>query len=269
MNQIVRVQTFETSDLRRTSYRDVPTDQLAYVHRSRPSKSSTALPVGTQQRFLDAAQAAARTGTPLNTLLTIRWDSLFSGGAFSPLRCLPTPARIDHLVELLRKWLTYRDLPAHYIWVREAVRNEGEHWHIAFHLPAVYRDNLACRVAAWTGEARRHRRRSSNLRTPGEFACGELSSWHLAEDIMPEHRGYVLAAYLGKGEPSERLFRGKRRGNTSKPYRGFSFGGTYPDSKYDADQGRIEGTPDRGDRFFIAKPLQSLVKARLGQAKAR
>lgn len=251
----------ENSDLRKQPIYREPADLSAYEQAGKPSKATTALPIGTQKRFIAAAAAAARHDQPLNTLLTLRWSSLFSANDVNWLRTLPVPGRIDALVERFRKWLVHRELPCLYIWVREVAGPEAEHWHVALHLPTHYRARFAAYLADITGEPKARAGHHAR-RTQGEFARGELGSWHLAADVHPDRRGFFLAAYLGKGEPSQRLFRGKLRGNTCKPVRGQSFGGDQPDGKYDADQGKIQGTPCRGARFFVSKALQGLVASR-------
>ena len=96
----------------------------------------------------------------------------------------------------------------------------------------------------------------------GEFACSVWGSWHLAKDTHPERLGFYLAAYLGKGEPSERLFRGKLIPNTSKPVRGQAFGGREKSDRYDTPQGQIRGTIALKKRFDIARPLKKAMKTR-------
>jgi hypothetical protein len=267
MNQVIPIIRAETGDSRKRPYNGAPTYHLTYNHAGAaysrsvtPPKRTDALPIGTQQRFLDAAAAAAMAGSALNVMLTICWDRLFSSNEALPLRCMSPKQRIDHIVELMRHWLRWREIPAFYIWVREALPNEGEHWHIIFHLPPKYHRNFEHMVAAWTGEAKKGGRRSPHVATKGEFACGECGSWHLARDTAQKSDGRLLAAYLGKGEPSQRMFRGKLVDNTFKPVRGRSFGGTQRDGKYDAAQGLIEGATHREDRFFISKHLQDLAR---------
>lgn len=224
------------------------------------AKLTDGLPLGTQASFIKAAMAAAKEGLPLNTLLSIRWTSLFSDNDVNPLRSMPIPQRIDYMVELFRKWWAKRGLPVFYIWVREIADSTGEHWHIAFHLPKKLRHRFAGYVADLTQEPIRRTKRPFDLRTEGEFACSEIGSWHLAEDVKPDRGGYFLAAYLGKGEPSEYIKRGKCVANTKKPVRGKSFGGKQPDGKYDAAQGAILGTIQRKDRFFVSNALKTLAK---------
>lgn len=249
---------FETTDLRKKPLAETRTTHSPYVRKSVPRMVTADLPVGTQSNFLAAAEAAVALGTPINVLLTIRWRSLFSDNDVNPLRPYATPERIDRLVEHLRKWLVRNGAPPFYIWVRENADSAGEHWHIAFHFPKRRQKLLAHYIEKLTGEAR-CRRRNHPQATEGEFARGELGSWHLTRDTRPERGGYYLAAYLGKGEPSQRVFRGKRIDNEKKPVRGMSFGGTYKDGKYDITQGMIEGTASRRDRFFIANELKRVA----------
>ena len=257
----------ETPDLRKRPIYEARADLSTYVPppANPPAMTTPALPIGTQARFIAAATAAARHGTPLNTLLTLRWSSLFSDNDVNWLRTMPVPERIDRLVERIRKWLAQRGLPPVYIWVREVAGPEAEHWHIALHLRPTLRQAFAAYVVDLTGEARLKGKTWAG-RSEGEFARGEIGSWHLARDTHPERQGHFLAAYLGKGEPSQRPYRGVLRDNDRKPVRGQAFGGDQPDGKYDADQGMITGTACRGDRFFIAKALQQRAKAEAGAA---
>lgn len=249
-------ETVEMSDLRKPPLHKAHAFPSAYGRKMPVLKITTGLPIGTQARFISAASTAAALGWPLNTLLTVRWNSLFCDRDLNPLRVLPTPDRIDHLVERLRKWLQRSGASPVYIWVRENADTTGEHWHFAFHLPKRCTHKLVAFVTKLTGEPRAGRHRSPPRLTEGEFAVGELGSWHLASDTRPERKGYYLAAYLGKGEPSERLFRGRLQPNIRKPVRGEGFGGKQPDDRYDSAQGWIEGTACRKDRFFIANVLK-------------
>lgn len=251
---------FETADLRKEPHNDAPAIHLPYVRKSRPRRMTEGLPIGTQARFIEAAQLAAEKGRPLNTLLTIRWGSLFSDNDVNDLRVFPAAERIRHLVELLRKWIVRNGAPPFYVWARENADSADEHWHMAFHLPRKRRGALVDYIVNLTGEP--SARRKSVQATEGEFARGACGSWQLASDVRPERKGIYLAAYIGKGEPSQRLFRGKLINNDAKPYRGRSFGGTFDDGKYDVAQGRIEGTASRDDRFFIANKLKREADAR-------
>lgn len=244
----------EIDDLRKRPFIEAPAIQSPYVCKSPPPKETDGLPIGTQAQFVEAAESAASLGAPINTLLTIRWRSLFSDNDVNPLRAMGPAERIRNLVDLLRKWLRRNGAPPFYIWVRENADDAGEHFHMAFHLPKKKETLLKNYVVRLTGE-RPGRGRSSQA-TEGEFAWGEVRSWHLARDTQPDRNGVYLAAYLGKGEPSQRIIRGKLVDNDAKPFRGKNFGGSFANGKYDIVQGRIEGTATRKDRYFIANELK-------------
>jgi hypothetical protein len=170
-----------------------------------------------------------------------------------------TPERIRHLVELTRKWLSRRGIPAYYLWTRELSDTAGEHWHLALHLPKAKRKAFTGYLETILIEPVAPCPRAQSKRTRGEFACSTAASWHLAgeePDGKPHFTGYWLAAYLGKGEPSQRMFRGKLINNTLKPVRGRAYGGTVKGARYDTPQGHIVGTTTRKGRFDVARSLK-------------
>jgi hypothetical protein len=225
-----------------------PTPGIAAPH----PKTTAGLPLGTQAKFIAAADAANVARTPLNHLLSVHWDKLFTFEADAPCLRRGEVERIGYLVELLRHWITERCRVFAYIWVREISASAGQHWHLALHLPKRNRRALLAYLERLLGEPLAPRRRAlAQGRTEGEVACSVNGSWHLARDTHPDRRGYWLAAYLGKGEPSWRMFRGKVIANARKPVRG---------DKYDAPQGEIEGTVARMKRFDIARHLKGCSK---------
>jgi len=233
-----------------------------YFQHQPPSKQTTGLKVGTQAKFIDAALSAWQEDRPLNTLLTVRWASLLGANQFHPFRAMSAPTQIKHIVELVRHWLARqgRRIPARYIWVRETSDEAGgEHWHFAFHLPEGKRKAFSAYLETVLIEQLAPCPRPASKQTRGEYACSELGSWHLARDVpgMRGHFcGYFTAAYLGKGEPSRRMFRGKLVDNTLKPVRGVAFGGRMPGGRYDVLQGQITGTTTRKGRYDIARALK-------------
>ena len=229
-----------------------------------PEKRTDGLPVGSQAKFIEAAKCAAILGFPINTLLTVRWSSLYHHDNANPLFAQSPVERIAYLVELLRKWIGARCRGGfQYLWVRETTSELGEHWHLAFHLPHGKRKAVAAYLSGLLGEPLDHTPRTkAQGRTEGEFACSVWRAWHLAKDTHPERSGFYLAAYLGKGEPSERVFRGKLVPNTRKLVRGQAFGGRERSGRYDAPQGHIRGTTALKKRFNIARPLKQAMKAR-------
>lgn len=227
-----------------------------------PAKHTDGLPIGSQANFIEAAKCAAILGFPINTLLTVRWSSLYHHDNANPLFSQSAVERIAYLVELLRKWIGARCRGGfQYLWVRETTSELSEHWHLAFHLPHGKRKAVTSYLSDLLGEPLDHTPRTkAQGQTEGEFACSVWGSWHLAKDTHPERSGFYLAAYLGKGEPSERMFRGKLVPNTRKPVRGQAFGGCERSGRYDAPQGQIRGTTALKKRFDIARPLKQAMK---------
>jgi len=228
-----------------------------------PEKRTDSLPIGSQAKFIEAAKCASILGFPLNTLLTVRWSSLYHHDNANPLFVQSPVERITYLVELLRKWVCARCGGGFlYLWVRETTSELAEHWHLAFHLPHGKRKAVASYLSDLLGEPIDHTPRTkAQGRTEGEFACSVWRSWHLARDTHPERSGFYLAAYLGKGEPSERMFRGKLVPNTRKLVRGQAFGGRERSDRYDASQGQIRGTTALKKRSDIARPLKQAMRA--------
>lgn len=249
----------ERSDLRkRPIYKD-RAYHYTYVSPTAPSQKTTGLEPKTQKRFISAAHFAWENNFAINTLFSVRWTSLLTYDDLHPLRTMKTPERIRHLVERFRHWLTERGIPAAYIWVREALGMADEHWHLGFHLPVNKRKAFVGYLEGQLIEPLAPYTRAKSEQTRGEFACSEMGSWHLAGEVpdgKPQFTGFWIAAYLGKGEPSQRMFRGKLVNTKLKPIRGCEFGGTIKDSRYDVPQGLIEGTSTRKGRFDIARCLK-------------
>ena len=249
----------ETSDLRKSHIYKAPAYHYPYTYPTPSIKQTAGLEEGTQDLLIAAALRAFETGYPINTLLTVRWHGLLNYDDLHPLRAKTTPEAIRYLVELIRKWLTRHDLPPFYIWARELSDMAGEHWHLGLHLPRSKRTAFIRYLENVLIEPAAPCLRPLSKRTRGEFACGECASWHLAGDTpdgKPQFVGYWLAAYLGKGEPSQRTYRGKLANNTRKPVRGRDFGGTVKCGRYDTPQGHIFGTTTRKGRFDIARALK-------------
>jgi len=209
--------------------------------------------------LIAAALRAYEANRPINTLLTIRWQGLLSYDDTNPLRAMKAPARIRYIVDLVRRWLINHGYPVHYLWARELSLKAGEHWHLALHLSKADRADFTQYLAGMLGEPVAPCPRSSSQQTHGEFACSVWASWHLAGEVpdgKPHFTGYWLAAYLGKGEPSQRMFRGNLINNTRKNVRGRGYGGAVKGGRYDEPQGNIEGTTTRKGRFDIARSLK-------------
>ena len=230
-----------------------------YDHPTDTTKQTTGLEPGTQAKLISAAFSALEKNCPINTLLSARWHSLLTYDDFHPLRTMSASERVRHLVEKIRHWLSRRGIPAHYIWVREISDMAGEHWHLGLHLPRSKRKWFAGYLETILLEPLAPCPRAESKQTRGEFECSEMGSWHLAGEVpdgKPHFTGYWIAAYLGKGEPSQRMFRGNLADNALKPVRGREFGGYVNGGRYDVPQGHIEGTTTRKGRFDIARCLK-------------
>lgn len=164
------------------------------------------LPLDAEKRMVGAVRFASHIGAPIQTMLTINAAHLQKMGADSVFA-------IGHLwdgcrafLELLRKWVTARGVVWSCIWAREYTggRNDhhGEHWHIAFHLPPRYAQDLAAQVAIWTGEAVGD--------NDGKAKCLARSfsgAWYI------NRRNENAGEYLGKATPRKRSRYGKRVSN--------------------------------------------------------
>lgn len=222
-------------------------------------KKSRELKTGSQKIFHDAAHKSFELGWALNTLLTIRLSTLRDIKG-NPLSNLHPYDCVKLIVTKLRKWLTRsnRNLPVAYIWVRESVTSQGEHLHLALHLPENHRKPFLRFLERLLEEPLATRLRPASKRTRGEIACSQNESWHVATEVTdgkPQFSGYWLASYIGKGEPSERRFRGKLINNSLKPERGKPFGGRLKHTRYDTAQGVIEGSHARIGRFGISRSI--------------
>lgn len=228
-------------------------------HRSDRIKETEALKVGTQSRLQQAALLSYLDGKPLNTLVTIR------SSGFPPSKCTEesTPSNykaVKKIVESLRKWLTRpsRRQPVHYIWCREVSPEDGEHVHIGLYLhPDLRGDLIDFFVRLLPDPVGKPSRK-----TRGEIARGAGGNWHIAvekPDNKPQPTGYWIASYLGKGEPSQRVFRGQLENNQCKCERGRFFDGRIKGDRYDKAQGTIAGNDFREGRYDISRSILKLM----------
>jgi hypothetical protein len=222
-------------------------------------KNTSVLKIGTQCKLIDAAKKSYDHGLPINAYLSVRWDSLLRYDTCHQLRSMKTVERIKYLVELIRKWLAYREVQFSYFWSRELTPSAGEHWHLGLHMPELLRKDFTKYIERLLVEPAMTNSRNGPQKTRGEIACSEWSSWHIGVEDKKGNKkfpGFWIAAYTGKAEPSQRIFRGKLVNNERKPIRGIEFGGTQQNGKYDAEQGLISGTECREARYDIARALK-------------
>ena len=138
------------SDTQAEGWAGWPQDSQARI--ADKTKITTGLPVGTQAKFIAAAAEADHAGTPLNHLLSAHWSKLFAFSAQAPCLRMDEIPRVAQLVERLRKWFFWRSVSFSYIWVREISADNGQHWHLALHLPKRLRRSFIDYVASLLGE---------------------------------------------------------------------------------------------------------------------
>jgi hypothetical protein len=198
------------------------------------------LPINAEARMVGAVRFATSVGAPINTLLTVNAAHLQRIGSNSIFDIGHLWDGHQDFIELLRKWLTHRNIVWASIWAREYTggKNEhhGEHWHIALHLPPRHQDALAAQIATWTDEAIGPH--------DGKKKCIARSltgAWYL------NRRKENAGEYLGKATPKTRLRYGKRISNDLRTTR--HYGG----------EGPIEGK-----RFGISRPIGDTAQRRHG-----
>jgi len=198
------------------------------------------LPLDGERRMVGAVRFASHIGAPINTLLSINAAHLQRIGTDSVFDIGHLWDGYRDIQELLRKWLTHRDVPWACVWAREYTggKNEhhGEHWHIAFHLPHHHQDALAAQVAIWTGETVGPRDGKKKC-----IARSVTGAWYLSRGT--ENAG----EYLGKATPKTRLRYGKRVPNVLRT------------SRHHGGQGPIQG-----QRFGISRPIGDTAQRRQG-----
>jgi hypothetical protein len=229
---------------------------LIVIDAAQTNTSTDGLPRKSQQWFVDAVMQSYDQGRPINLLITIRVLALLNCGADGAFLNHPTTAKqIKAFIRNLTKSLDRLTGKSAYIWVRENSAASGEHLHFAIHCPEDKRRRVWIWLNGVTGEKKRFRKRPKNERTEGEIACSEYGGWHMAADTRPERKGVCLAHYLGKGEPSQYLHRGKLTDNTDKPCRGRAFGGNSTNPKHDEHQGEIEGSGRKTYRMGASRNI--------------
>jgi len=210
--------------------------------RCKPSKrrrQSDGLELGTQARMLALGQAAEALGTPLRHHLTVRLDGLALSDADGALSGRHPATAVRHLLGLLRLWHANRGLPWVAIWARESSGAQGEHLHMALHLPAEREHALLEALERWTGEASDGKRRKPSSPLVGRSEC---RNWDLRRDTRQEPGNPRLMAYLAKAEPNRIKRRGRWRANPSKA-----------EPRYNRPGGRIEGSTHQDYRWGITR----------------
>ena len=175
-------------------------------------KTSILQPVGTQGRLIDAAVIAARRGTPINRLLTVRTMALENTDVKSRFGRTTLAEDVQAYLELLRKWLVAHGVRCVFIWAREWGHTHGEHLHIGFHLVNDLDTAFAEQCARWFGE-------QAKVKSPTKAIVAEsvLGVWQVKHCLRGGTTGPQIAAYIGKDEPEFMLTAwGKKRPNREK-----------------------------------------------------
>lgn len=197
------------------------------------------LPLNAEKRMTTAVMFATHIGAPVQTMLTVNAAHLqrINSGSIFDVGNLWDGYR--DFQELLRKWVTGRGLPWSCIWAREFAggRHQGEHWHIALHLPPRHRTALSTQVGVWTGEAV-----GDPDGTQKCIAKSERGAWYLS---VPKSNA---GEYLGKATPRTRLRYGRSVPNDQRQ----SF-------KHYGGNGPIEGK-----RYGVSRHLDEKAQLRLG-----
>ena len=175
-------------------------------------KTSILQPVGTQGRLIDAAVIAARRGTPINRLLTVRTMALENMDVRSRFGRTTLAEDVHAFLELLRKWLVAHGVRGVFIWAREWGHTHGEHLHIGFHLVNDLDTAFAEQCARWFGEQAKEKSPTKAI-----IAESVLGVWQVKHCLRGGTTGPQIAAYIGKDEPEFMLTAwGKRKPNSEK-----------------------------------------------------
>ena len=127
---------------RNTAYRSENTAPTINV--LKPSTRTTnALPTGTQKQMVLAASLAEANGYPINRLLTIRTAGMRLSGGGGIFRNGTQSECIRDFLDKNIRWLSYRGIPVANIWVREYSSYHQEHFHLGYHMPPEYDDASA------------------------------------------------------------------------------------------------------------------------------
>ena len=121
-------------------------------------------PVGTQGKLIDAAVISNRIGHPINRLLTVRTEALENATTTTNRFNRSTLAQdVEAFLDLLRKWITARQMPCAFIWSREIGKARTEHLHLGFHLQPQFDAPFADQCVRWFGEDKAPKLKAKNV----------------------------------------------------------------------------------------------------------
>ena len=157
---------------------------------------STVQPVGAQGKLIDAAVISNRMGHAINRLLTVRTEALENATATNRFNRSTLAQDVEAFLDLLRKWITARQMPCAFIWSREIGKARTEHLHLGFHLQSRFDALFADQCVRWFGEDK-----SPKLKAKKVLAESQHGVWQIKASERGNSSGTRIAIYLGKDEP--------------------------------------------------------------------
>jgi hypothetical protein len=219
-----------------------------------PKHTSMQLPLGTQQKAVDAATLAERIGAPINRLLTIRTHAMRITGGGGIFRLGTQAECVRIFLDKNLHWMKYRRMPTANIWSREYSGHHSEHFHFGFHQHDELDADYAHQLSEWLDEGAREWGTSGDL-----IVQSTDDNWNIKRCIRGNTSGCNMAAYITKAEPSKIVTGwGKTKTNERKPkpYRGKRGG-----------EGPIEGNGKHAYRWGTSTLIGRTQRDRHGYAQ--
>jgi len=203
---------------------------------------------GAQRDLIHAAAFSTYIGHSVNVTITV------NAGHLQRIGC-DGVFGVGHLWDghrdfrdLIGHWFDARGLPVHGFWTREwgssNATQPGEHWHLAYWIPARYRRPFAMQLAGWVGED------MSTAEPPKEdiVAASVHDGWIVKQRLRNGGGPTNIAAYFGKAEPSNIRIHGKIKRNPDKV-----------NPRKNGGEGQIEG-----QRYGITRSLNTAAQQKAG-----
>lgn len=126
------------------SPKPTPSGAKAITPRCAADRESDIIGLAAATNIIEAAGFAFAIELPLNRFVTINWAT---GGAKAGVN--PTA----RFLKAAGDWLSTHDVPRTWVWTREACHHDGEHVHIAMHVPPALGSAFGNRQQAWAKAA--------------------------------------------------------------------------------------------------------------------
>jgi hypothetical protein len=175
---------------------------------------SNALPIAKVREAIAASAHAKAIGRPLNVSLDIHWHWT----RFAKERIWNHRKAVRALLDNLRHWLTYHNVPFLSIAVRECPpdSNFGEHLHVLLHLPADLRKPFLRHVRKFLGGKKSLPRRA--LVSNATYNDGKLA--YMLKGCTPPARELIITS-LCHNDRERQLCRANIQ---DKPHQGIIYG---------------------------------------------